>query len=104
MGVSTYLDKYDLSAHRQLAYKKKKREPGVPYCEEICEKEPDKEIEIAEGFAMAAFTVAYLLLLATVHAVPYRVINPEGYFKNRAVRDFVASFVQCLVGGWVGGC
>ena len=55
------------------------------YCEPICEPEPDKEIEIAEGFAMAVFTVDYLLRLLTVHAVPYRLLNPEGYAKNRAV-------------------
>ena len=55
------------------------------YCEPICEPEPDKEIEIAEGFAMAVFTVDYLLRLLTVHAVPYRLLNPEGYAKNRDV-------------------
>jgi len=62
--------------HRRL-YPKKVRPIGVPYCEEICEYEPDKEIEIAEGFAMATFTVDYLTRLATAHAVPYRVINPS---------------------------
>lgn len=91
-GTSTYLDYYDLGdaakaggAHRMLA-PKKKREPGVPYCEEICEMEPDKEIEIAEGFAMAAFTVDYLGRWFTVHAVPYRIINHKAYANDRAVR------------------
>lgn len=72
--------------HRRLA--PKKYPPGVPYCESICELEPNKEIEIAEGFAMAAFTIDYLTRLATVHAVPYRVLHPEAYAKNRAVRHY----------------
>lgn len=82
--------------HRRLAYKKK-RPIGEPYCEEICEYEPDKEIEIAEGFAMAAFTIDYLGRLFTAHAVPWRVLNhgaahdpsakhyePNGLFKTVA--------------------
>lgn len=74
-------------AHRRLAYAKY-RPIGVPYCEQICEYEPDKEIEIAEGFAMATFTVDYLGRLATAHAVPYRVIDPDGYAKNRDLRHY----------------
>jgi hypothetical protein len=110
-GVSTYLDYYDLSgirrfsgpttAHRFLA-PKKKYPPGMPYCEEICELEPNKEIEIAEGFAMATFTVDYLLRLFTVHAVPYRVIHPEAYVKNRAVRALTCARVRARPSGGEG--
>ena len=74
--------------HRRLAAYTKKRPVGVPYCEQICEYEPNKEIEIAEGFAMATFTVDYLGRLATAHAVPYRVIDPEGYLKQRSLRHY----------------
>lgn len=68
--------------HRRLAPYAKKRPIGEPYCEQICEYEPNKEIEIAEGFAMATFTVDYLGRLATAHAVPYRVIDPDSWHKN----------------------
>lgn len=83
-----YLAQQAAEAHHRRLAPKKKYAVGEPYCEEICEMEPNKEVEIAEGFAMAAFTVDYLGRLATVHAVPYRVLHPEAYAKDRSVRHY----------------
>jgi len=55
-----------------------------PGCHPVCEPEPNHAVEMAEFFAMALFTIDYLIRLLCVHAVPYRLLDSNGYAKRKA--------------------